>query len=1103
MAKVMKPTSLSSILRRAAGEYRAKSSIFGIPAALFGSIFDAEAESPGLNVMSGRASLPVGPAAGPHTQIAPNMLAAYLAGARVFELKTVQIKDRLELDKPCIDALDEGQNVEWSTELSLDEARKEYLNAWIVLHLFAFLWSRKPSDFFFNMSVGYNLEGIKSQRMDAFIEGMRRPEVHPYWAQALEELDSFIKNPYFALAFGEAAAEKARHIAAHMPVRPVHSVTLSTMHGCPPEEIEKIGLYLIQEKGFDTYIKLNPTLIGYDKARSILDGLGWDTIVLKRESFEHDLQMDQALGLCRKLSEAAAAKGRRFGIKLSNTLANQNDNERLPGAERYMSGRALLPLTLDLAASLSSALGDATPRFSYCGGVSAFNAGRLIKAGLGPLTLVTDLLKPGGYLRLVQIAKLAAEALPLPLEQGERDPKALERLAEEMLSSSEYRGDWKKGHASIAKRLPLFDCFAAPCIAACPVGQKVPAYIDAMGRAKADEALATVLSDNPLPGITGTLCDHVCQEHCSRNDYEGPVLIREVKKTVESASNIHVQVLDPQLSRFIPDGLEGPAQNPGSGSPTAAEAPVPSATAASVSGSAEKSQAVAVIGAGPAGLACAYHLALAGVKVKVFEAGPAPGGVPALLIPPFRIPRETIKRDIDRITALGVEFEFDNRIASLDTLKGQGYAAFFIATGAYKEKTITLEGKGLKVMGALEFLKRFHAGDLDFMKSVRRVMVAGGGNTACDAVRVATRIEGVQQVLLSYRRTKKEMPADLEELENALAEAEELNQRFAGKTGGSKAAETEGQGKSPSLLELSLPEGSSPGRLRLRKMRLGEKDASGRRAPVPTGESLDIPCDLLVAAIGESPDPSFFESLGLEFEKGSLPPIDPSSMGTVLPGVYIGGDARRGPSSIIAAEADGRNAARAILKKFGKALPEPDYQAPTPKKEALLRRGELIFSLDPSTFDPAGPIFAAREAERCLACDSACLRCVEVCPNRANVCIETPGPFRQWSQIVHLDRFCNECGNCGFFCPYEGEPYKDKTTLFDTAVELEASSNPGFSFIFEGLPSLLLRSSPGEKPFRLDYSGWNGASSPAGAAAMVDLARELYRNHSYLLETSQ
>ncbi|MEN6476516.1 MAG: putative selenate reductase subunit YgfK, partial [Rectinema sp.] len=185
MSKLMKTSSLTALLSRAAGEYVAKDSIYEIPGSLFRGIFALEAESPGLDVMSGRASLPVGPAAGPHSQIAPNILAAYLSGARVFELKTVQENDRLDIDKPCIDALDEGHNVEWSTELTLEEARREYLNAWIVTNLAARIFSHKPGDFFFNMSVGYTLAGIKSAKVDAFIEGMRRPEATPYWGEAL------------------------------------------------------------------------------------------------------------------------------------------------------------------------------------------------------------------------------------------------------------------------------------------------------------------------------------------------------------------------------------------------------------------------------------------------------------------------------------------------------------------------------------------------------------------------------------------------------------------------------------------------------------------------------------------------------------------------------------------------------------------------------------------------------------------------------------------------------------------------------------------------------------------------------------------------------
>jgi len=522
MSKIMKTTSLTALLARAAGEFKAKASIYGIPESLFREMFALEAESPGLIVMSGRASLPVGPAAGPHTQIAPNILAAYLSGARVFELKTVQKNDRLEIEKPCIDALDEGHNVEWSTELSLDEARKEYINAWMAVNLFGFLMSRKPSDFFFNMSVGYTLDGIMSAKMDGFIEGMRRPETTAYWSQAMDELNAFIVDERFASAFGEAASEKARTLAAHMPVRPVHSVTLSTMHGCPPAEIGRIGRYLIEEKGFDTYIKLNPTLLGFDEARRILDRLGWDAIGIRRESFEQDLQFGDALALVGELCATAQERGRRFGIKLSNTLANANDGTNLPGAERYMSGRALFPITLCLAAKVAGALPDPGMRISYCGGVSALNAADLIKAGLGPLTLATDILKPGGYLRLAQIAREASGALPLPLEGGATDAAALEALAAAVLERPEYRKGWKSGTVSMAGKLPLHDCFAAPCVEACPVNQKVPAYVAAQGSGRSEEALAAILSDNPLPHITGLLCDHVCQEHCSRLDYEGP-----------------------------------------------------------------------------------------------------------------------------------------------------------------------------------------------------------------------------------------------------------------------------------------------------------------------------------------------------------------------------------------------------------------------------------------------------------------------------------------------------------------------------------------------------------------------------------------------------
>lgn len=1039
MSKVMKFTSLPVLLQRICGEYAAKKSIFEIPFELSQEMFAMEVDSLGLNVMSGRVSLPVGPAAGPHTQIAPNLVAAYLAGARVFELKTVQKNDSLDIEKPCIDARNEGHNVEWSTELSLEDARKEYINGWIAVNLLAFLFSRKPNDFFFNVSVGYTLEGIQSEPVDAFIEGMRRPENTPYWARAMEELSAFVESEAFVRAFGEASLDKARTLAAHMPCRPLHSVTLSTMHGCPPEEIEKIGRYLIEEKGFDTYIKLNPTLVGYDCAREILDRLGWDDILLKRESFEHDLQFEQALSLVKNLGAAAASKGRRFGIKLSNTLANVNNGGILPGAERYMSGRALFPVTARLAADLAEALPEFGQRFSFCGGVSALNAGDLIKAGLGPLTVVTDILKPGGYLRLASTAKQAVGALSQMPDSV--DAAALVRLADDALKAPEYRQDWKAGEASIPKSLPLFDCFAAPCIEACPVNQKVPAYIAAQGSGNSEQALATIISDNPLAHTTGVLCDHVCQEHCSRVDYEGPVRIRDVKLSAARSAQLPAHVIGAYK------------RNHGK---------------------------TAVIGAGPAGLSCAYHLALSGYPVTVYGEEEVLGGVPASIIPRFRISPEALAADIDRIKALGVDFVTGKAAPSIESLKAEGFTSFFVATGARKSRSVALRGaggaaggaSGCAVIDALDFLSRCNRDGTAAFAGTKNIVVAGGGNTACDAVRVATRIPGVESVLLSYRRTRKEMPADKEELENALAEAK-------------------------GLLELTLPEETKPGILTLRAMALGEKDASGRRKPVPTDNVVDVPCDLLVAAIGEEPDTAFLGNLGVTLGKDGLPLADENTLETNVPGLYVGGDARRGPQSIIAAEADGRKAAVAILAAAGISAPSADYVAAPLDTRRLARRGEIVRSLSPD--DPG---FAAREAERCLACDSACLRCVEVCPNRANVYIEIGRPFAQAAQILHVDRLCNECGNCGLFCPYEGEPFRGKATLFDSLEDLRSSQNAGFAFTFAAREQvgLALRLMPGAAVMMLDYASWNGAASIPAAGSMIALAREVFRHHFYLVE---
>jgi putative selenate reductase len=1009
VSKIMEATSLSALLGRIAGEFRAKGTIYEVPERLFRESFALEASSPCMDVMGKSVSLPVGPAAGPHSQIAPNLVAAYLAGARVFELKTVQQNDSLDIEKPCIEARDEGHNTEWSTELSLTAAREEYLRGWIAINLLDAIFSSKPRSFIFNMSVGYTLDGIKTPKMDAYIEGMRRPARSPFWKKALDELGRYVDGSEFAAAFGAEAKLKALSLLANFPSSPIHSATLSTMHGCPPDEIERIGAYLIEEKGFDTFVKLNPTLLGYDTARDILDRTGWKEIGLKRDTFEHDLQFKDALKIIESLAAKAEVDGNRFGIKLSNTLANANSGGFLPGAERYMSGRALFPITVRLAAELAAALPDFAHRFSYCGGVWALNASDLVAAGMGPLTVATDILKPGGYLRLASIAKEAVGAIPTSPDRP--DLKALRKLAESALERPEYRKEWKSGGGYIKRKLPQFDCFAAPCVEACPVKQKAPEYIRLSASGESRLALETILADNPLPFITGTLCDHVCQEACNRNDYEGSVEIRGVKLACARAATVP-PVKAPRNGRF--------------------------------------KGKVAVIGAGPAGLSCAHHLALAGVEVTVFDKAAAPGGVPANVIPHFRIPREDIAKDIERIRALGVEFRFGAEIRDLAALKAQGYTQFFIGVGAPSPRGLSLKGSGVEVVDALEFLATC-ASDPGRYAFAKHIVVAGGGNTAMDGVRSATRLKGIESVRLSYRRSLAEMPADKEELGNALAEGAAINARIraGGRAGdraegaGGAAEAGAGSGAVPVLIELSLPERAEKGKLELRLMELGERDASGRRAPKPSDKTLKVDCDLLVAAVGEAPDCELLSLFGLTVGADGRPPHDPETQ--VAPnGLYVGGDAASGPASIIAASAEGRRAAYAMLRAAGIEPPASTYVPPPPNSAKLAARGRLL-----SPLAPRDPGFVAREAERCLECDSACLRCVEVCPNRANMAIPfaaAEAGLEQSIQILHVDDLCNECGNCGIFCPYEGEPYHDKPTLFSSPEKLAASHNAGFAF---------------------------------------------------------
>lgn len=1042
MSKIMKTTPITALFEHLFGEYKAKKTMFEIPDFCMNSMRVLVQESPGFQIQGTRVSIPGGLAAGPHTQIAPNLIAGWLCGARVFELKTIQVNDRLDIEKPCIDALDEGHNVEWSTELLVEEAMEEYLRGWIAIKTLAQLMDIPADDCIFNISAGYTLEGIQSPKVDAFIENMRNPWQLPAMNTILSDTLAALDSPACRALFGDDARNGAKNYLEKLSASPVHSITLSTMHGCPPDEIEKIGTYLIKEKKLPTYIKLNPTLLGFLKVRSILNKLGWTNIELKREAFEHDLQFEDAIRLIENLTKKAHSEQLPFGIKLSNTLANVNTTGRLPGSEQYMSGRALFPITVRLASELIDAL-PGRPALSFCGGVSAVNARQCIRAGLGPLTAATDILKPGGYQRFLAIAKEIVSALNEEYAQ-KPDADQLRLLADSVFNKPYYQRGYKKGIVHIDKKLPLSDCFAAPCIEACPANQAAPQYIRALAHHQPANGLAIIYKDNPLPNITGILCDHQCMYACARNDYEGPIEIRDIKHRCA-------------LKAAIPPKTKVPVLGRGK---------------------------TAILGSGPAGLACAHYLALNGYPVTVFEQSDHIGGVPSEIIPKFRISKESLQKDIERIQALGAVF-VTNASPGYDELKAQGFTSIVLAGGASVSKPLQIKNCIIPVITALELLKTLHQ-DRDktrnFMETYQNasiIIVVGGGNTAMDAARLAARLPWRPEVYIAYRRTKEEMPADREELEAAYADGIKF-------------------------LELSLPEAvieKERPYVVIRKMLLGKPGPDGRRTPYPSDITELKPCDLLISAIGEAPDTQILDEFHVSHEHGQ-PLCNPETMMSISnESVFVVGDLRRGPSSIIAAEADGKKAAFAILRVAGiePADTLETIQTDYPDITAIRkRRGNYM-----SQTDVRDNNFVTVEAQRCLSCDVACLRCVETCPNRANVALPIPvtagGPFRQAVQILHLDALCNECGNCSFFCPYEGEPCKDKITLFDIPEELTASGNAGFAFIgASDKPDLVLRAERQETPLTLDFATWH-TTADARTAPLILAAREVYTHHPYLL----
>ena len=799
MSEILRPVAFDKLLGWIYNEYRKSGSVFGIKK------IHGKTTGRSFCFFGERISGITGPAAGPATQLAQNIVSGYLAGARFFELKTVQFLDGEELRKcisrPCIRAVDECYNCEWSTELSVQEAYEEYVKGFILcIILGKELGISGERDFLFNMSVGYDYEGITSSKIDTFIDDMRDASGNIFFSRCREFLIDNIDR------FDNVTEEDINNLDTSVS----SSITLSTLHGCPPEEIEKIASWFLKEKKLHTYIKCNPTLLGYDFTRGILDRMGYRYVDFDDTHFRQDLKYPDALKLIERLMKTAAEEGLEFGVKLTNTFPVKVSNNELPAEYMYMSGRALYPLSLNAASRLSADFNGKLP-VSYSGGADFFNIGKLTKTGIRPVTVATAILKPGGYERFNQLSEESESAAEEMFEGVDTD--SLSSLAENVINRKRFR----KEHRFVESRktespLPLFDCFKPPCSkGGCPVEQQIPLYLEYVSKGDYEKAFEIIAVDNALPAVTSVICNHDCQTKCTRMDYESPLRIREAKKAaVLNAQDDFIRITQAPALRT--------------------------------------DRKAAVIGAGPAGISAAVYLRRNGVHVTVYEKTDRPMGLVESVIPEFRIPEEMIDRDFELSLKTGVEYKFfSSGDYSISELKKE-YDFIIIATGARGEGVNSVvRGKELMI-DSLVFLKESKdcGNTLDLGKNVA---VIGGGDVAMDCVRTAKRTYGVEKADILYRRTKDLMPVSREELSLTLEDGIDV-------------------------LELLLPVEYDGKNLVLEEMALVKKEGDKRPSPVSKGTSLTLEYDTVINATGARVCTKLMTDNGIKISEKGFPVLN-------------------------------------------------------------------------------------------------------------------------------------------------------------------------------------------------------------------------------------
>lgn len=513
-----------------------------------------------------------------------------------------------------------------------------------------------------------------------------------------------------------------------------------------------------------------------------------------------------------------------------------------------------------------------------------------------------------------------------------------------------------------ASRFPHRHQLTPPCNHGCPAGNDVRGFVQSAGKQEYDEALQTILQTSPFPGVCGRVCPAPCMEACNRREHDEAINVREIE-------------------RYIADHAKWPAPTKPS-----------------------RAEKIAVVGSGPAGLSCAYHLARLGYPVTLFESGKELGGVMRTGIPAYRLPRDVLDREISFVLRHGIEArtrQFINREILLEMT--HEYAAVFVATGLQEVRGLNLGKQSSEIVTqGIDFLDRVRQGE-EFMTG-QRVVVVGGGNTAMDAARSAKRI-GARHVQIIYRRSRNEMPAIKEEIEEALEEGIELHELVS---------------------PLRLHQDALGAVLTCQRMKLGDPDESGRRRPEPI-ESEDaqyeIRCDRIILALGQSADIAIFPE-GTDVKDGG------KLVGLTGAPVFAGGDFATNDGTVTAAVGSGRKAALHIHRTlvgedlFPPAPPEvagPEQITMHIFAHAPRERGvELPPKVRQHSFsevrmglvDEPGRPTAAIEAQRCLSCGvcNECDRCLSYCP-------EGIMRFRGNGEYEFNYDYCKGCGICASQCP--------------------------------------------------------------------------------------